>query len=103
MYLFLVIPGLNMGAIMGNDFLNNFKAELNYYTQTMKLKNENNIIEVPFIRRRDVEMKVLKILVLLVSDNEINECRPLMIDYCNLKVNKHELIETEGSWVEKNE
>ena len=29
---FLVIPGLNMGAIMGNNFLNNFKAELNYYT-----------------------------------------------------------------------
>ena len=29
---FLVIPGFNMGAIMGNDFLNNFKVELNYYT-----------------------------------------------------------------------
>ena len=47
---------------MGNDFLNNFKVELNYYTQTMKLNNDNNIIEIPFIQKKTVRMKALKII-----------------------------------------
>ena len=51
-----------MGAIIGNDFLNNFKVELNYYTQTMKLNNNNNIIEIPFIQKKVVGMKALKII-----------------------------------------
>ena len=69
----------------------------------MKLNNENNIIEIPFIRKRAVEMKALKIISkgILISDNDINECRPLMINYCNLRVNSHELFETEDSWGEK--
>ena len=58
---------------MGNDFLNNFKVELNCYTQTMKLNNENNVIEIPFIRKRTVEIKALKIISkgMLISDNDI--------------------------------
>ena len=88
---------------MGNDFLNNFNVELNYYTQTMKLKNENNIIEILFIQKRIVEIKALKIISkgMLISDNDINECRPLMINYCNLRVNSNELFEAEDSWGEK--
>ena len=37
----------------------------------------------------------------LISDNDINECRPLMINYCNLRVNSNELFENENSWEEK--
>ena len=50
-----------------------------------------------------MEVKALKIISkgILVSDNEINECRPLMINCYNLKVNKHELIKTEDSWGER--
>ena len=69
----------------------------------MKLNNDNNMIEIPFIRKKTVEMKALKIISkgILISDNDINECRPLMINYCNLRVNNNELFETEDSWGEK--
>ena len=56
-------------------------------------------------------MKALKIISkgMLISDNDINECkmcirdrcRPLMINYCNLRVNNTELFENENSWEQK--
>lgn len=52
---FIVVPQLNEGGILGNDFLEKNKAILDFENKKLTLKVENRITQIPFTNKRVID------------------------------------------------
>ena len=80
---FLVVRGLNLEVILGNDFLIRNNAVINFRKRILELSNENKTITVNFERVLDT-VKISGIRV--IPDKTINRDTEFSIHACRESV-----------------
>lgn len=48
---FIVIPDLNEGGIIGNDFLETHRATVDYEKRNLTIRTENSVVSTPFLKK----------------------------------------------------
>ncbi|CAI6349975.1 unnamed protein product [Macrosiphum euphorbiae] len=72
---FIVVPTLNEGGILGNDFLETHKAIIDFGEKTVTITVEQNELKIPFINKRNGAPMHLKTVQTGISKEPIHPRR----------------------------